>query len=204
MPTSASVRLFSTVSDSKRGSPFIQPIVLGRWWRAQWTTGPYSDGLRFIVRDSMGDKAVLNNLRLVHPQCPVLHSHKNLFAQLHWLPSANTLKVPESFSKNLYSLFLMSHNCWSDQILWKAIYDLVYNLSSSNCNCNCKLQTFAFVLLWGMYWRRHRGWDVNEERQTWIFEGNFLSLVAVKSTLPYHEEIYFRRRHMPTKGAKSK
>ena len=114
MPTSASVRLFSTVLDSKCGSPFIQPIVLGRWWRAQWTTGPYSDGLRFIVRDSMGDKAVLNNLRLVHLQCPVLHSHDNLFA--HWLPSAETLKVPESFSRNLYPLFLMSHNCWEDQI----------------------------------------------------------------------------------------
>ena len=135
MPTSASVRLFSTVLDSKCGSPFIQPIVLGRWWRAQWTTSPYSDGLRFIVRDSMGDKAVLNNLCLVHPQCPVLHSHNNLFAQLHWLPSANTLKVPESFARNLYPLFLVSHNYWedSDQISWKVIYNLVYNLSSSNC-----------------------------------------------------------------------
>ena len=145
MPTSASVRLFSTVLDSKCGSPFIQPIVLGRWWRAQWTTGPYSDGLRFIVRDSMGDKAVLNNLCLVHPQCPVLHSHNNLFLQVHWLPSANTLKVPESFSRNLYPLFLVSHNCWedSDQISWKVIYDLVYNLSSSNCK-KCTLLRLCF------------------------------------------------------------
>ena len=200
MPTSASVRLFSTVLDSKCGSPFIQPIVLGRWWRAQWTTGPYSDRLRFIVRDSMGDKAALNNLRLVHPQCPVLHSHNNLFAHLNWLPSLNTLKVPESFSRNLVScesyLLRRFRSNFMKSYLWSCFQPLFIKMQ--------KMHTFAFVLLWGMYWRRHHGLDVTEERQTWIFEDNFLLLVAVKTTLPYHEEIYYRSRQMPTNGAKSK
>ena len=147
MPTSASVRLFSTVSDSKCGSPFIQPIVLGRWWRAQHSGPPalIRTGFASLFGTLWGTRpswiiyawSILNAQSYTHI---TIYSSRCIDYHLRIL-----WKCPRASQETYIPCFWLSLNCWedSDQILWKVIYDLVYNLSSSNCK-KCTLLRLCF------------------------------------------------------------
>ena len=138
----ASVRLFSTVLDSKCGSPFIQPIVLGRWWRAQWTTALIRTGCASLFGTLWGTRPswIIYAWSILNAQS---YTHITIYSRT-WIDYHLWIlwKCPRASQE---TLFLVSHNCWedSDQISWKVIYDLVFNLSSSKCK-KCTLLRLCF------------------------------------------------------------